>query len=139
MQQTTLDHFLKEHFVYVYEIRVNRLPRRMPSGVAVTPIPRSIKRTWNFLLRCDSHDIYHSTIAYLRGERMMYDAGIGEREDLVSRICNPPDQESFTYNGIWGSIKLGSSAFLLNFGFAAAPALNINNLYGVLKSWLWRR
>lgn len=70
---------------------------------------------------------------------MMYDAGIGEREDLVSRICNPPDQESFTYNGIWGSIKLGSSAFLLNFGFAAAPALNINNLYGVLKSWLWRR
>ena len=138
MQQTALDHFLKDRFVYVYEIRVNRLPRRMPEGVSVTPVPRSLKRTWNFLLRCDSHDIYHSTIAYLRGQRMMYDAGIGERDDLVSRLCNPPDQESFTYNSIWASLKLGGSAFLLNFGITAAPALNLNNLYSGLKSLIRR-
>lgn len=128
MQQTTFDHFLKERFVYVYEIKVNRLPRRMPWGVSVAPIPRSLKRTWNFVLRCDSNDIYHSTIAYLRGERMMYDAGIGERDDIVARICNPPDQGSFTYNSVWSSMKLSTSIFLLNTGLRLAPLLNLNNV-----------
>ena len=129
MQQTALDHYLKEQFVYVYHISVTKIPRRVPLGISVLPAPRGVNdRRWGFILRCDNLKAYNTTIAYIRAERMLYSANIKEKQTFLSRLFNPRNQSSFTYNALWTSVRMAVGYFFITTGMKLVPSVGIGRL-----------
>jgi len=122
MQQTPIDHFLKDRYVYVYEVKTARIPRRLPWGVTIRPAPRMGQYGWNFVLRCKNAKVYKGLVNYLRRDSLLYEAQIVERKTMLSRWLNPKGQDSFTYNTIWSAIRVGFVGGFLNIGIRVLPS-----------------
>lgn len=106
MQQTKLDQWLKERFIYETHILTLRLPDEpLPKGVEVQPTDQTSKGAYQHKLIVKSNEQAEEVIVLLKENHFMHSVLVVEGKHWYNRRI-APEGESFTYRWILRGLGL---------------------------------
>jgi len=106
MQQTKLDHWLKEKFLYETHIFTMRLLEDgFGRGVSVTDISDQGKGAYNYKIVVKSKKRADKVVALLKENHLMYATHVVEGDHWYKKFI-APDGASFTYRWIMRTLGL---------------------------------
>ncbi len=100
MQQTTLDRWLREKYVYFSQVYCNTLPREIPPKITVEETTKDTGGRYLYRLTTNDNEALVEVSKRLESENITYTSRVGEKTGMAARLFNDP-LNSFTYRVAW--------------------------------------
>lgn len=105
MQQTALDRWLRQEFVYVCQVYANSLPDSLPGGVVLEDAGEDFLGRYRYCFTTRNDRQLNELTARLEVANITYTSRVAERDGALARLFNRPDK-SFTLQMIWLIVSL---------------------------------
>jgi hypothetical protein len=108
MQQNTLDHWIKQRFVYQYNIYTNRLPAgHIPKHLMVETRKVKVRSNWKYRLTFNRENNYEASLARFEQEQISHEVKVSRKSNWFVYFLDP-HKSSFTYTTLWWGLKGGT-------------------------------
>lgn len=106
MQQTALDRWLRNKFVYITRVYCNTLPSDLPTGLTVEEAPEESGGRFLYKLSTTSDKILSGVLEQMRNQNVTYTSRIEHRKVWYGKFLTDP-HKSFTYRCVWTGLAVG--------------------------------
>lgn len=101
MQQTRLDNWLRRRFSLETHVFTFRMPAALPRRAKVRKVDPGRGGHYHFQTIVRRQRDVDVLLASLKEARQSYSTKVVNRRGFLSRICDPPGGQSFTFRLIW--------------------------------------
>lgn len=100
MQQTSIDRWLRNQFVYVCKVYTNSLPSQVPENVILDDAGGDSQGMYRYCFTIRNNKQMSELTAHLEVANITYTSRVSERDGLVGKLFNNPER-SFTLRVAW--------------------------------------